>query len=142
MMDDLYFMATNAGHVKIGRGVKPRERLASVQCGCPFPLRLIGTLPGKGWQEKVWHRAFVDIHIRGEWFDETAELMRAIEAALAGEEWIATLEPSLRCLRHAWDQWTPEAKEVFADPNELARSIWRNHVADIEERALTKAEAA
>jgi len=91
--DDLYFIKSEGGPVKIGRGLNPVKRLSHCQIGSHERLELIGTLRGRGYEEKVWHAAFQDTRLRGEWYEHDRPLARAIEFALEGKDWWHHLWP-------------------------------------------------
>jgi hypothetical protein len=77
----IYFIeAVGLDHVKIGHTDKPLDRrLATLQIGNSFPLRVLGTVQELFMQkERDYHRQFRSSRIRGEWFRWTAELVRVI----------------------------------------------------------------
>jgi hypothetical protein len=120
-MQDLYFIRCG-DEMKIGRSGNPARRMATMKTGNTRPLALVATLPGMGWQEKVWHMAFCNDRIGGEWFTVTPALEQAIAAAVSGNEWIATLPAPLPDAHDEWSDLAPDA------------ATWRNMVADYEER--------
>lgn len=91
-LDDLYFIR-NADRVKIGRAREPVGRLRSLQTGSSEKLEMMETLEGRGFEERVWHRAFADERLRGEWFELSEQLGEAIAYAAAGERWWDHLMP-------------------------------------------------
>lgn len=113
--DDLYFVSTPEGFCKIGRTGNIVKRLATLQNASAQPLRAELVLPGMGWQERVWHSAFRHLRAKGERFQCSPELGRAINAAEQGEEWIASLT---------------SPRDGMTDYQ------WRDHIADMEEAAL------
>jgi hypothetical protein len=76
----IYFIeAVGLAHVKIGRTDKPLDRrLATLQIGNSFPLRVLGTVHGFKSDEGYYHRRFRSSRIRGEWFEWTPELERVV----------------------------------------------------------------
>jgi hypothetical protein len=102
--DHLYFIQADSGPIKIGRAADPRKRLAQLKSGNFEALTLLGQLDGRGYEEKVWHTAFQDDRLTGEWFSSSRELGKAIDAALAGKRW--------------WDFVLPPEGFPFADPEE------------------------
>lgn len=65
----IYFVqAGETGPIKIGWSVRANVRLSDLQTGCPEPLRLLGAVPGKKHEERMFHRMFRHARIRGEWF--------------------------------------------------------------------------
>jgi hypothetical protein len=63
--------------VKIGRAGRPHDRMADMQVGTPDALRLLGALEASDMiaAERDQHREWSALHIRGEWFRATPELM-------------------------------------------------------------------
>jgi hypothetical protein len=56
-------------HIKIGfTALDSAKRLAKFQTGNPFPLRVLGTMPGDKQDEDLLHRKFKASRVRGEWF--------------------------------------------------------------------------
>lgn len=79
----IYFIqAEQGGPVKIGytTGETIAARLSSLQTSCPFPLRVLRTMPGTTQDERALHARFADARLHGEWFHPTDELI-----ALAGD---------------------------------------------------------
>jgi hypothetical protein len=76
----IYFIqADGIGHIKIGyTDDDASARLASLQTGCPVPLRLLHTMPGTMGDEKNLHRRFASANVGGEWFKPVTELMELI----------------------------------------------------------------
>lgn len=91
--DSLYFVKCAGGPIKIGRATNPAKRLGSLRSGSYQRLELLATLPGKGYEEKVWHMAFQDYRLTGEWFRADKELTAAIERATKGERWFDHIAP-------------------------------------------------
>jgi hypothetical protein len=105
VLDDLYFVQAESGPVKIGRAKRPGQRLRELQTGCFEPLELLYVLEGRGFEEKVWHRAFCAARKNGEWFELTDELDWAIACAIQGKPW--------------WDHLTPPPSfPLSEDPDE------------------------
>lgn len=68
----VYYLVTRSGteaFVKIGytEGC-PWVRMAEVGLGCPFPLELLGLERGGYAEERLQHRRFARLRVRGEWF--------------------------------------------------------------------------
>jgi hypothetical protein len=95
MTDHLYFIQAETGQIKIGRAANPEKRLCQLKSGCFVRLTLLGRLEGRGYEEKVWHSAFQDDRLAGEWFADTRELKEAIRLALLGKPWWDHLTPPL-----------------------------------------------
>lgn len=66
--------------VKIGKtSGSPEGRLAELQTGCPYELKLLAYVPGGIKRERQLHREFRELHVRGEWFKFERELYRFIK---------------------------------------------------------------
>ena len=70
-----YFITDDLGHVKIGVAGNIRNRLSSLQCGNPYPLRLLAAIRWDYQEdaeiaEKILHKHFdnKNCRISGEWF--------------------------------------------------------------------------
>jgi hypothetical protein len=72
------------GPIKIGCSVKPLSRLIKFSAWSPFPLELIGSVPGSFADENRLHRRFSDLHTSKEWFMSSPLLRDTIERILAG----------------------------------------------------------
>jgi hypothetical protein len=69
--------------VKIGFSMNNVSiRMKDLQCGCPFEMNLLGTIPGTEATENMLHVRFAHLRQRGEWFFASAELMDAIKVYL------------------------------------------------------------
>lgn len=78
----LYFIqAEIGGPIKIGVSTDPQARLATLQSGSPFPLRILATAPGGYEYESELHARFTKDRLHGEWFNPTSELLQLIRAA-------------------------------------------------------------
>lgn len=111
----MVYFATAGDTVKIGWAKDPKKRVAQLQTGCPHRVSLYAWFNGSRDDEKVLHRAFAHLHVRGEWFRATPELMdladrfhlrdaawgwltdllRSDTAAEFLNGWIAARQPSL-----------------------------------------------
>ena len=71
----VYFIKEGGANlVKIGLASRLYERLATLQTGNPRALTVIGLWRGRSLTEaagaeSLLHEAYVDTHVRGEWFD-------------------------------------------------------------------------
>lgn len=87
----VYFIrAENLRLVKIGAAVEPSERLATLRCGCPDQLTLVGVIQTEenAYElERRLHHRFRDHWSHGEWFrlDEALEAFMAAEVIDYGE---------------------------------------------------------
>jgi hypothetical protein len=93
-VDDLYFIR-KGDNVKIGRAKDPANRLKALQTGCPEKLELAEVLDGRGYEERVWHKAFANERLHGEWFLMSRQLSKAISLAARGRRWWDHLFPPL-----------------------------------------------
>lgn len=79
MMEYIYFISDNHGHMKVGKAKEPYDRLKNLQCGNPYELEirdLIEVVPHEsaGFDaicfESMIHRELSKHKIRNEWFLE------------------------------------------------------------------------
>lgn len=76
----VYFLRI-AGFVKIGMTQgDPAKRFLGIQSCNPHAMTILGVIEGDRAVELQWHARFHDLHVRGEWFKERPELLRAIDA--------------------------------------------------------------
>lgn len=71
------------GPIKIGCSITPQGRLEQLAAWSPFPLELIGSVPGSLFDERFLHDCFSTSHTHREWFKPTPRLARAIKTILA-----------------------------------------------------------
>ena len=64
--------------VKIGRSIKPYERIAALSGASHQKLELLATMPGGSSEERAMHRKFAAYGIKGEWFRYSAEIAKFI----------------------------------------------------------------
>lgn len=83
----VYFArAGTDGPIKIGfTSGDPAARIAKLQTGCPWPIALLGTMPGSTEDEARLHVIFAAHRVEGEWFAPADEVLTGVEALLAGE---------------------------------------------------------
>jgi Meiotically up-regulated gene 113 len=75
----IYFLqASIGGPVKIGFAADVERRVRELQCGSPFPLRVLAAWQGDGRDERELHERFAADREHGEWFRPTAELRALI----------------------------------------------------------------
>ena len=90
MDGEIYLVAApDANMVKIGWTTNLRQRMSALQTGCPERLLLIGSVPGRQYQEREIHKLFAPLRARGEWFRYTDEIDRyfAYISCDSEEEW-------------------------------------------------------
>ena len=73
--------------IKIGYTNSPEARSIKMATDNPTELKLLHAEPGTFKTEKIYHRQFAAIRVRGEWFRKTPELLEFIEQKkrIAGE---------------------------------------------------------
>lgn len=85
----IYFIQMGEdGPIKIGKADDPRQRLNSLQIGCPVALTLLGVLDGDVEREADLHAGFDDARLRGEWFSPVPDLL----ALIAGSKQLPPVE--------------------------------------------------
>lgn len=77
------------GPIKIGCSSTPEKRLAALAPWSPFPLEMVGSIPGDFGDERTIHRAFAHLHTHREWFLSSPELREFIKAALESNSLVA-----------------------------------------------------
>lgn len=70
------------GPVKIGISEIPLTRLEQISVWSPWPLELIGYVPGEQEDETFLHECFFNVHIHREWFHSTPILRDTIRKIL------------------------------------------------------------
>lgn len=81
----VYFMKPCGmdGPIKIGFSYSPRGRLEVLSVWSPFPLEIIGAVPGVYDDEQFLHRCFAQSHHHREWFHSTPSLRETIDEIIA-----------------------------------------------------------
>lgn len=74
----IYFIR-DGKYIKIGISVDPLKRLASFQTSHHNELELMAVMPGGADLEAGLHRSFSQFSKRGEWFEESPQLLAFIE---------------------------------------------------------------
>jgi hypothetical protein len=116
--DNLYFIEDAAAcAIKIGRGNDALSRLRSCQTGNPHDLVLLDEIRDLGWQEAFWHCCWATWNIRGEWFSITDDLLAAIRAVRAGEDWTDHVPPLTvyDCDPGEWREHLLDALEAYEE---------------------------
>jgi hypothetical protein len=90
----VYFLR-DGDHIKIGTSANVPVRILGGQTMNPRELVLIGSVPGDRRLEADLHLKFRHLHVRGEWFAATPELLAFID----GLRYAARPEQSERCSR-------------------------------------------
>lgn len=82
-VDDLYLILDeDANHLKIGRSKNVKERLNQLQIANSHKLKLLNSIPKKGYIEKELHDTFKDKKVKGEWFVNDGEIIDYFNAFL------------------------------------------------------------
>jgi hypothetical protein len=115
---DLYFILAGKSAVKIGRAVDVWKRIQNMQTNNHEELNCVLRLVGRGQEEPVWHRAFADYRVRGEWFDWSSEVQDAIQCAREGGDWWEHLLPPFDMLADA-------TVEFLDDPEAFEAAYWK-----------------
>ena len=126
----IYFMQSDNGQIKIGyTDGTPEERLKSLQTGCPFLIRILGTIEGDLGTEKSLHDKFAEDRLAGEWFKPSLKLMRFISDRIPETHpmpevyrQLTRFEPGLVCL---WDRTI--AIHQSKDPVYCFVETWYGH---------------
>lgn len=74
--------ADGTNRIKIGYTQNLKERSASIQTGCPYPIKVLTTWPGQTWMEKEIHKYFSKFRCSGEWFEIEPLNLEDIERVL------------------------------------------------------------
>jgi hypothetical protein len=104
LQSQVYFLREEEdGPIKIGYADNVIRRMYRLQQGNPSVLRVIATMPGANEQEKVLHRRFRHLRVRGEWF-------RADEGLL-------------EYIRRHTEVWSPREQELSKTATKIAMSL-------------------
>lgn len=103
------------GPIKIGCSNVPTERLLALSTWSPYPLEIIGTVPGGFPDESYLHSCFAEHHSHREWFRPNAQLVAAIEVVLSAgsvDALRSSFSPtgSIRPARRR--EWSPSKKRL------------------------------
>jgi hypothetical protein len=124
----VYFIACEPlGAVKIGyTGGNPYARMASLQTGCPSPLKMLAFVPASLDDERRLHDSFAPLGIQGEWFRYECKLVDLVNWMTShGEVEGATREAFERALHDVLMQnggWTPHCPIEWDEYN--ATGTW------------------
>lgn len=78
----VYFIGSiEEGCVKIGYSNNAQKRLGQLKTGCPFPIRILHTIPSKSpvTLESTLHGKYRKYRLHGEWFKIEGELKERLE---------------------------------------------------------------
>jgi hypothetical protein len=71
------------GPIKIGCSEVPADRLSTLSAWSPWPLEIIGTIPGGYKDERYLHDCFAEAHVHREWFKATPLVVQFITKIIA-----------------------------------------------------------
>lgn len=137
--------------VKIGSTTGLADRIADLQQGCPYELRLLVAIEGDITLEKKLHLQFGMHRVRGEWFRLDGGLRALIDALLAGQvlpapETDGLLSPTRRQLRVlqaivdsiARHGRPPSFREIAASMGITSTNGISDHMHALESKGLLK----
>lgn len=103
------------GPIKIGSSGVPAKRLLDLSVWSPFPLELIGMVPGGCRDENFLHTRFADQHSHREWFRSSPVLRHTIERILAGETFKAACTDLVKAgsIRNQKLRTTTPERQIF-----------------------------
>lgn len=91
----IYFVqGITSRRIKIGFSTNILNRLEALGTSCPEQLRLLGAISGTMAAERALHARFASFRVKGEWFENRAELVAYIEIVMA--------DPARMVLRDCW----------------------------------------
>src|SRR5262245_32694325 len=83
------------GPIKIGfTAGSVAERVADLQCGCPWPLTIMHEMPGDLFVEAHLHDLLDAHRMEGEWFKPSTDVLALVGRAVRGELVLPTDPPS------------------------------------------------
>lgn len=71
--------------VKFGISKSPQDRLNGLQTSSPYPLELMGAVPGSKVIEQAIHELLPDYRLQGEWFRYEGQAKQIADAIATGE---------------------------------------------------------
>lgn len=78
-MEQVYFIGTEEGPVKIGRSTCVQHRLANMQTGSPVELKILAVVSGGRSLEREYHSYFAADRLHGEWFRQSEAMRQEIK---------------------------------------------------------------
>lgn len=76
-MGIVYFVQSGEA-VKIGFTTNMPLRLRHLRSANPYPVVVLGTIPGSVGNEQALHARFTHLRLHGEWYNAVPELLQAI----------------------------------------------------------------
>jgi hypothetical protein len=83
--EEVVYFIRGGDAIKIGRTSNLAARLRSLATASAVPLELLASVPGGRMEETRLHRQWRHLHIRGEWFQASDELLCYIREQVAGD---------------------------------------------------------
>lgn len=78
----IYFIRVNE-FVKVGHSTNPSARVQTLQTSNPYPVELLGVVPGDTEVEAALHKQLAHLRTNGEWFEDSPEVRDIISHLLA-----------------------------------------------------------
>lgn len=113
------------GPIKIGFSFVPANRVIDLAAWSPWPLELMGTVPGTGKDERFLHACFHQSHSHREWFHGTLALQQAIKRILAAgsiEAVRETLPAPGTIPRKPRTPWTEDRKLIRSYDHRISKT--------------------
>lgn len=76
--DNYTYFLESEGFIKIGRSIKPLERITAIQTSSPHEVKLLFAFKSPEDVENLLHTYFSENRHRGEWFEKTMEFERLL----------------------------------------------------------------
>jgi hypothetical protein len=118
----VYFVQCPAnGLIKIGVADDPARRFRDLSCQSPFPLVMLGTLPGGRSFESRMHGRFCHLRHHGEWFLPGERLLYLIDRwSRPLGHWLSRLPEPPATPEEAWQRMNAKAIAAgFRSPAEV-----------------------
>lgn len=85
--NNVYFVQSGDGMVKIGYARSPMTRLANLRASNALRVEMLVYAPGDSVAEERLHSAFAEHRRNGEWFSPAPALLAYIEELKAAVDW-------------------------------------------------------
>lgn len=112
------------GPIKIGKSKDPHARLAALQVGAPYPLRVLLIVEEP---EHKLHRRFKADRLQGEWFRPSSDLLRYIQERSPNKELREIKPPKNEEPREVF----PQSRVSYRDPDAMTPDERRARVASL-----------
>lgn len=78
---NIYFVtAEGTNFLKIGYATDVASRIDQIRAGCPYPMRVIASIPGTKQDEHQLHLRFRQFHNHNEWFRLEGDLLAYVDS--------------------------------------------------------------